>query len=190
MFSHRDASGETPGSTSAGLVAGVQQGDPEAWKRLARVYAPLVYHWCRRRGLQASDAEDVVQNVFLTVAKRIAEFRRDRPGDSFRGWLWGITRNKLGDWLRTQKDKAKPLEEIAAPEPDPDAPEMMGPLCRRALDVICGEFEDRSWQAFWQVVVEGRMPADAAADVGLTCNAVYIAKSRILRRLRQVLEED
>src|SRR5262245_4484517 len=92
--------GESPGSTASSLILGVRQGQADAWHRVARLYAPLVYAWCRRAGLQGPDAEDILQEVFLTVARRASDFRHDRPGDSFRGWLWGITRNKIGDWLR------------------------------------------------------------------------------------------
>src|SRR5262245_64505826 len=80
-----------PDSTASSLILGVRQGEADAWRRVSRLYAPLVYAWCRRAGLQGPDAEDILQEVFLTVARRAAEFRHDRPGDSFRGWLYGIT---------------------------------------------------------------------------------------------------
>jgi RNA polymerase sigma-70 factor (ECF subfamily) len=76
--------------------------DPNAWRRLARLYRPGVYAWCRRAGLQSADATDVGQEVFLAVVKGIATFRRDRPGDSFRGWLFGIARHKIKDHWRRQ----------------------------------------------------------------------------------------
>src|ERR1700683_3329399 len=89
-----------PASTPSSLLAGLRATDPLAWRRLAELYAPLVFHWCRGQGLQANDAEDVVQEVFLVIHQRICDFRRVTPEASFRGWLWGITRNKLGDWFR------------------------------------------------------------------------------------------
>jgi RNA polymerase sigma-70 factor (ECF subfamily) len=189
--------------TSPSLLAGLKVQHPEAWRRLARLYGPLVYSWCRRRGLQASDAEDVVQEVFLTVARRIGDFRHDQPGATFRGWLWTITRFKLGDWIRRQDsrdpvaggtDAHRRLQEL--PDPNGDASVEVAPtgatagLYRRALDLIHTEFGERTWQAFWRVAVEGQTPADVAADLGLTRNAVYLARSRILRRLREVLGDD
>ncbi len=187
--------GAGSGSTSSSLLEGLKRKEPEAWQRLAQLYGPLVYSWCRRKRLQAGDAEDVVQEVFLTVAGRIAGFRHDQAGATFRGWLWTITRNKLGDWIRRQKKQERTAgpdllqEENIPPDDAQDGPGAgeLGALCRQAMDQIRGEFEDRTWQAFWQMVVEGQDPGTVAAGLNMTCNAVYIAKSRILRRLREVL---
>ena len=82
-------------STSNSLIRRAQQQDLSAWERLSELYAPLVYGWGRQADLQASDAGDLAQEVFRTVAARIDDFRRDHPAGSFRDWLWGITRNKL-----------------------------------------------------------------------------------------------
>ena len=196
------ASSSAPGSTSSSLLAGLRVRDPEAWRRLARLYGPLVYRWCRRVGLQAKDAEDVVQEVFLTVSVRIADFHREREGDTFRGWLWTITRNKLGDWLRRRGAREQaiggtPAQALILELPDEGASEPTDAtdrgetrrLYQRALDLIQSEFSEASWQAFWRVTVEGQNAGDVAADLGLSRNAVYIAKSRILHRLREALGE-
>jgi RNA polymerase sigma-70 factor (ECF subfamily) len=189
-----------PDATSTGLVQGVRRRAPDAWRRLARLYGPLVYGWCRRVGLRPVDAEEVLQEVFLTVARRIDDFRRDRPGDTFRGWLRGITRNKLGDWMRRQARQehavggSEALQRLlATPAADDDElhdPEAIRALHRRALEAVRAEHEERTWQAFWRVVVEEQAPAAVAAALGLSRNAVYVARSRILRRLREVLGED
>jgi RNA polymerase sigma-70 factor (ECF subfamily) len=189
-----------PGSTSSGLIHGVKERDPEAWHRLAQLYGPLVYQWCRWRGLQPSDAEDVTQEVFLTVAAKVAAFRRERPGDTFRGWLWTITRHKLGHWIRRQRGREQAAggtdaqRRLLAAAPDdagsPDSasgPAAVSALYQRALELIRSEFEDRSWEAFRRLVLEGQRPADVAADLGMSRSAVYVIKSRILRRLRDVL---
>jgi RNA polymerase sigma-70 factor (ECF subfamily) len=184
------------------LLAGIRQRNAESWRRLSQLYAPLVYGWCRRVGLQASDAEDVLQEVFLTVAARVEDFRHDRHGDTFRGWLWGITRNKIGDLLRRRARQAQPVggtdalqRLLQTPDgnlEDEPAPEMpsSGGLCHRALNAIRAEFEDRTWQAFWRVVIERQAPADVASALGLSRNAVYIARSRVLHRLRLALGEE
>lgn len=191
-------SGPTPVSTPSSLLKGLKASDPEAWRRLARLYAPLVHRWCRQRGLQPADAEDVVQEVFRVVLDRVAGFRHDQPGSTFRGWLWAITRNKLGDHFRRcaagpeaagGSDAQQQLAQLPAEAPDEGSAEMSG-LYRRALEQIRSEFEERSWQAFWRVVVEDRRPADVAQVLGMSANAVYLAKSRILRRLREELGED
>src|SRR5947209_20383601 len=94
-------SGPPPSSgTSRSLLGRVQADEPEAWERFVGLYAPLVFHWCRGRGLQGSDAADVFQEVFRAVAAHVARFRKDRPGDTFRGWLRRITQNKLRDHFR------------------------------------------------------------------------------------------
>jgi RNA polymerase sigma-70 factor (ECF subfamily) len=176
-------------------VDGVKRRAPEAWRQLARLYGPLVYRWCRQAGLPVPDAEDVLQEVFLTVASRIGEFQSDRQEGSFRGWLRTITRHKVGDWIRRRArspravggpEAQQVLAEATAPEADADLPET-GVLYHRALALIREEFQEATWQAFWRVVVEGQTPADAAADLGMTRNAVYIARSRVLHRLREAL---
>jgi RNA polymerase sigma-70 factor (ECF subfamily) len=172
--------------------------DSEAWGRLVRVYGPLVYSWCRRAGLQASDAADVGQDVFMGVAKGIATFRRDKSGDSFRGWLFSITRNKVGDHWRRQARRPKAhggsdgLQRLVQETADESSSSgsgtgsgKQGSLLRRALELVRPDFTETTWQAFWRVVVEGQAPADVAAALGVKTNAVYIAKSRVLSRLRQ-----
>src|SRR3954468_20516933 len=95
------SSGGTPGSTATSLIAGVQSRDPEAWRQLAALYGPLIYGWARRAGLPAEDAADVTQEVFRAVVTAAPQLRHGRPGDTFRGWLWTVTRNKLHDFWRT-----------------------------------------------------------------------------------------
>jgi RNA polymerase sigma-70 factor (ECF subfamily) len=91
---------DTSSSNSASLIQRVREFDADAWQRLCNIYGPLVYRWVRQSGLHDTDAEDVGQEVFRTVSARIGTFRADRETDTFRGWLWTITRNKIGDSLR------------------------------------------------------------------------------------------
>jgi RNA polymerase sigma-70 factor, ECF subfamily len=142
-------------------------------------------------------SDDVVQEVCRVAFSGLAGFRRDRPGDTFRGWLRTITRTALA--LHFRKLARVPvagggsaafarLQEVADPAPDlPDedpSDEIRG-LHRRALELVRGEFEDRTWQMFWLTAVEDRKPADVAAGFGVTPVAVRKAKSRVLRRLRE-----
>src|SRR2546425_622239 len=94
------SSSAAPQSTSSSLLERVKARDADGWRRLVRLYSPMVFDWCRQRGLQSEDAADVLQEVFQAVFQHVADFRRDRPGDSFRGWLWTITQNKLHDHFR------------------------------------------------------------------------------------------
>ncbi len=158
----------------------------------------MVYGWCRRAGLQPADAADVGQEVFAAVARSIHTFRHDRPGDTFRGWLFTITRNKLrdrqtplgatgiggSDALRQMAEL--PTEEQHEPTPAPEANERQA-FWRRQIEMVRGEFEPRTWEAFWRAFVDGEAAANIAADLGISTNAVYLAKSRVLHRLREEL---
>jgi RNA polymerase sigma-70 factor (ECF subfamily) len=188
------------GGTSATLLQRLRANDQVAWASLVFLYGPLVRYWAGRRGVFRADADDVCQEVFRAVAAGLAGFRRDRPGDSFRGWLGGIARNIL---LRlAEKAGRQPraaggseallrLQEVADAAGDPadgnDPPEELGGLYRRGLELVRGEFEPRTWRAFWEHVVDGRAVADVAAGLGVTPGAVRQAKYRVLRRLREEL---
>ena len=166
-----------------------------------RLYSPVIYRWCRRLGVVADDAADVLQEVLASVMRHVSDFRRDGPHDSFTARLAAITRSKLSDHYRHRKGRAearggttaqRQMAEIPQPEPSQETirpdDEAAACLSRRVLDMIRAEFEPGTWQAFWRTAVE--------ADAGLrrprltmTTAAVYMAKSRVLRRLRQALGE-
>jgi RNA polymerase sigma-70 factor, ECF subfamily len=187
------------GSTSSSLLARLRSQDKDAWNRLVQLYGPLVYSWCRRRGLQAEDAADVLQDVFRSVSGRIKDFK-PAPNGSFRGWLWRITCNRLLDFFRRRQRQPSALggsdaqqrwaDLAKAPDATEPGTDASGDLVRRVLALIQPDFSEASWQAFVRVVMEDQQPADVARDLGITPNAVYIAKSRILRRLRDELGED
>jgi len=186
--------------TSRSLLARVQSDEPEAWERLVHLYAPLVLHWCRGKGLQDSDVADVFQEVFRAVVAHVARFRKEREGDTFRGWLRRITQNKLRDHFRKLSREAQAVggssarERLAQlPQPpvlDEEAPrndEGERALFTRALGLIRAEFEERTWAAFWRTAVDGRAAKDVAAELGMSHGAVRVAKSRVLQRLREEL---
>lgn len=190
---------DSPSSTSASLLSRVRRSDPEAWQRLTTLYGPVVYGWARHAGMQPEDASDVMQDVFHAVSLNIGRFELQANGGGFRGWLWTIARNRIRDHYRALKGKAQAvggtnaLEQIhQLPEhvPDPDSEsgiaELSG-LRRRALDLVRGDFEEQTWQAFWRAAVEGDSPADIAADLGVSVWTVYKARARVLSRLREEL---
>jgi RNA polymerase sigma-70 factor (ECF subfamily) len=197
-------SGSAPSSaTHRSLLQCVQAGNPDAWDRLVTLYAPLVLDWCRQGELQPADTADVVQEVFLAVATHVAGFRKQAASDTFRGWLRTITRNKIHDHYRRLgrepggeggTEAGLRMTQVPAPGPavQPDEPGEMEvsaerSLFRRALASIRGEFEPRTWQAFWSTTIEGRAPKDVAGDLAMTAGAVRVAKSRVLQRLRDEL---
>jgi RNA polymerase sigma-70 factor (ECF subfamily) len=189
-------------STDSSLVAGLKSRDGGAWRRFVDLYAPWIFSWARRFGLTEVDAADVTQETLLAVYRSIGNFQRVAPGDSFRGWLWTIMRSKISDRRRrahldagaggssAQARLALVPEQIPeAPPEDADqsAEDDARRLLQRALAQVRDEFEERTWRAFWEVVVEGRSPADVAAELGVSANAVRQSKSRVLRRLRAQL---
>jgi RNA polymerase sigma-70 factor (ECF subfamily) len=187
-----------PESLQTSLLIRLRTSDHEAWRRLDHLYGSVVLGWCRGAGLRPEDAADVRQEVFRAVATHVAEFRRERPGDSFRGWLWRITQNKVRDhWRRRRNEEPaaggtahlQQLQEVAA-EPSADASGHAGPqetatVFRRALELIQAEFEPRTWRAFWGLAIDGRSAAEVAEELSMSPGAVYVAKSRVLRRFRE-----
>jgi RNA polymerase sigma-70 factor (ECF subfamily) len=197
-FSPRD-SGSSPNSTSASLLDQVKQGDAAGWQRLMALYRPLLLWWCRNRGVVREDAEDVVQEVLTTVLTRIGEFERQRQG-GFRAWLKAITRFKLlehfkearhqpaaagGSDAREALDQC-PAEALAEDSGEEDTLEHRI-LLRGALELVRPDFRPSTWEAAMRTAIDGQSAADVAADLGLTTAAVYIARSRVLARLRQEL---
>jgi RNA polymerase sigma-70 factor (ECF subfamily) len=167
---------------------------------MVQLYTPLVHHWAVRGGVRGADVEDVAQEVLQAAATHMHNFRRDRPGDSFRGWLRGITRNMVLQHFRRSgrnprgsggTDALVQLNAVAdataGSEDDEDPAEELDGLRRRALELVRGEFEERTWRAFWMTVVESRSPADIAAEMGVSPTAIRMAKSRVLRRLKETI---
>lgn len=185
------------GATSPSLLDLARAADPHGWERLVRLYSPLVASWCRRFGLTAEDAADVTQDVWQAVTGAIGRFERERGG--FRAWLYTVARNKIHDHFRkaTKRPAAEGgsaarerLAELPDLEPDDDA--SAGDtvaLLRRALEVVRRDFEPHTWEAFWALAIDGRAAADTAAALGTTPDAVYQAKARVMRRLRETLGE-
>ena len=197
MSSHTEDS-----STSCSLIERVRSFDPAAWRRLCEVYGPIVYRWAKAKGLQATDAADVGQEVFRTVAQKIASFRRDRPGDTFRGWLWTITRNQVR--LFHRKRQGRPVarggtdaQRLLAEQPDlfdesaaePNDAEAKKSLVHRALELIRHDFQHQTWQAFLRLAMAGQSAVEIAEELGMTPAAVRQAKYRVLTRLHDELEQ-
>jgi RNA polymerase sigma-70 factor, ECF subfamily len=169
-------------------------GEEVAWARFVELYAPLLYFWANRTGMPEADAADLVQDVFLVLVHKLPEFRYD-PHKSFRSWLRTILFNKWRDRLR----RAAAVPETQGPRAlanatIPDANQMFGEmeyrqrLVGRALELMKTEFQPATWRACWAVVVEGRPAAEVGAELGMSVDAVYTAKSRVLRRLRSELD--
>ena len=178
-------------TTSVSLLERLRQpGAEEAWNRLVELYTPLLYYWAGRLGLQAEDAADLVQEVFTVLVQKLPEFRYD-PHRSFRGWLRTIALNKWRDRGRRRIPRAAgqlALEQLADDDEAFWEAEYRQHLVGRALELMQAEFQPTTWKACWETVVSGRPAAEVARELGLTVDAVYAARSRVLRRLRRELD--
>lgn len=193
--------GKNGGDTSLSLLDKAREKDQTAWERLVHLYQPLLARWCSRANVSEADALDITQEVFAAVSLKLGEFERKKEG-SFRSWLKTITRNKIVDHLRQigsgpaaggGTDAKNRMENLPESEAyslhENDAPEEQGIVYRKALDLIKTEFEANTWQAFMETIVGSRSAADVAADLGMTRTAVYTAKSRVLKRLRDEFKD-
>jgi RNA polymerase sigma-70 factor (ECF subfamily) len=187
-------------ATSVSLLVRVKARDEEAWQRLVTLYTPLIYHWCRASGLAEDDAVDAGQEVFAAVAGGTHAFEHDPARGTFRGWLRVITQNKIRELARHKMREAPvivdsyalaALAELPA-EPRDEAEEEeyqreQSLLCWRVAEIVRTTIAEKTWTAFWRVVIEEDEPGAVAADLKMTINAVYKARVRIVYRLRQEL---
>lgn len=182
-------------TTSVTLLERVRQAaDQEAWRRFVQLYAPLMYAWARGTGLQVQDAADLVQDVFAVLVQRLPAFHYDRQG-SFRAWLRTVLLNK---WRENHRRRVPaPLDPAHGKLTELESPQDSGELgegahrrhhVRRVLELIENDFQPATWRAWREFVIAGRTAVDVAAELGLSVHAVYLAKARVLRRLRQELD--
>jgi len=188
--------------TSLTLLARLRADEPAAWRTMVHLYTPLVHHWCARSGVRGAEAEDVAQDVFRKASAYLATFRREQASDTFRGWLRAITRTTLIEHHRRRDrqpragggtDAQMKLENVADPlahlDVDDEAPRETEGLRHRALELVRGEVEERTWDMFWLTFIEDRSPVDVASRMGVTPAAVRKAKSRVLHRLKEEFSE-
>jgi len=180
-------------TTSPTLLQQVRDsGDQAAWRRFVDLYTPLLFYWGRRRGLQAGDAADLVQEVLSSLVRTLREFDY-RPDKSFRNWLRTVTHHKFLDRVRKRQEHGRGGDDTSINDPadsDDDCfeeREYRQYLHRRALEVARRDFSDATWQACWLSVTTDRSAMDIAQELGMTEGAVYAAKCRILKRLREEL---
>jgi RNA polymerase sigma-70 factor (ECF subfamily) len=189
--------------TSATLIRDARDREPAAWEELVRTYSRRMYRWCRVAGLQPADAANVVQESLAAVSRALPNFRRDRAGDTFRGWLRRIVDNKVRDHFRRQAKQtdvaaggtnalgflldATQASEASAAEPTPASPERQAVMA--IVDQVRGDVGDRNWRFFWRVAVDGQSAADVGREFDVTANTVRIVKMRVLRRLRAGLAD-
>jgi RNA polymerase sigma-70 factor (ECF subfamily) len=185
--------GEAIHTTPLTLLERVRDtGDETAWCRLVDLYTPLLFFWARQCGETEQDAADLIQEVFVALVQILPTFQYDRSG-KFRRWLRTLLLNKLRDRKRREVRAVRALTQRPVEVELPDVAELFWEadyhqeLARRALRLMQADFAPTTWKACWETVVQGRSPEEVARELGITENAVYLAKCRVLRRLRQEL---
>ncbi len=187
--------------TRATLLARIRDGhDADAWREFLHLYGPVVYGFARNRGLQDADAADLMQEVLRSVARNANKMEYDPKRGTFRGWLYTVTRNKVYNFLNGQRNRPRASGDSASQErldaiPDREEPnndwelEYQRQLTTKAMARIKTEFQKSTWSAFWGTAVEGRSPNAIGAELKMSTGAVYVAKSRVIARLRDEVKK-
>jgi RNA polymerase sigma-70 factor (ECF subfamily) len=186
--------------TRASLLVQIRDGaNHAAWQEFVNLYGPVVYGFARKRGLQDADAADLMQDVLRSVSSAIGRLDYDRKHGTFRGWLFTITRNKVFNFLsarriRPQGSGDSTTNRLLDSQPDhgdgSDAWELeyQRRIASMAMDHIKAEFQENTWRAFWLTAVEGIAAPDAARQLRMSPGSIYVAKSRVLARLKDEVE--
>jgi RNA polymerase sigma factor (sigma-70 family) len=186
--------------TRASLLLQIRDGsNHSAWQEFVKLYGPVVYGYARKRGLQDADAADLMQDVLRSVSTAIGRLEYDRNQGTFRGWLFTITRNKVFNFLSARRLRPqgsgdttthRMLESEPAASEGDDAWELeyQRRVAALAMERIKAEFQEKTWRAFWLTAVEGVAAGEAARQIGLSTGALYVAKSRVLARLKDEVE--
>ncbi len=166
--------------------------DAEAWGRLVRIYTPLLLHWIKRMGIESNLRFDICQDVFAVLFDRSSWLATERPR-SFRNWLRTVTINKCRDLIRKQQrtTEARFVDIVETATEDPSQlltdHEYRAFVAKQALQVMRDSFAETTWRACWESVVLERPASEIASELGITVNAVYLARGRVLKRLREEL---
>jgi RNA polymerase sigma factor (sigma-70 family) len=192
---------DSPCTRPSLLVRLRDERDHEAWTRFVEVYGPLIYGYARRQGLQDADAADLMQDSLRVVAGAVKNLEYDPARGSFRGWLFTVVRNRLLRF-RSRQDRAgrgtgdtaahERLQELPARADGEDGwwdEEYDRRRFAWAAERVRGQVQPATWQAFWQTAVEGKSGQETAAALGMTVAAVYLAKSRVMARLKEQIRE-
>src|SRR5262245_23045176 len=188
-------------ATRASLLVRLRDGnDADAWQEFVRLYAPIIYGFARKRGLQDADAADLMQDVLRSVSMAAHRLEYDPNRGTFRGWLFTVTRNKVFNFLDSRNRRVvasgdSRVQERLEQHADADGgmsadweADYQRNLAAQAMERIKGEFQAATWSAFLQTAVDGQAPAQVSKSVGLSVGAIYVAKSRVIARLRQEIE--
>lgn len=173
--------------------------DAAAWGEFVEIYAPLVHRYALRRGLQDADAADIVQDVLREFARCVPQFQYDPAAGRFRGWLHTLTRRAVGRQARQPAarpvpigggEAGSPLETVTASAEEAFAEsEYRQAVFDWAARQVREQVRESTWEAFRLTAVEEIPPAEAASRLGISVGSVYVAKNRVLQRLRALVAE-
>jgi RNA polymerase sigma-70 factor (ECF subfamily) len=190
-------------STRLSLLARLRDPrDEQAWTEFVEIYTPLIHQLARRKGLQEADVADLTQDLFRAVSGAIERWDPDPGRGSFRAWLFRIARNLIIDALAARRrhprgsgdtEVLRRIEEQPDPNVADDSALFDSEYRRRvfqwAAAKVKGEFREATWNAFWRTSVEGAPARDVARSLGMTAGAVYVARSRVMARLKQAIDQ-
>jgi len=166
--------------------------DASAWESFCDIYSPLLYDYCRKRGLQSSDAADVVQEVLLRVAKGILKFEYDPVRGRFRDWLYRIVYHEICRMSQRKKQSNVVIsndQEMAGKVDREWDEHFHNHILRTALERVKPRFESATWEAFEMVWLRNKPPNEVAKRLERPLDFVYLSKSRVLKRLRLEVEQ-
>ena len=180
-------------STSHSLIQRLADpADSTAWRVFAESYIPAIQEWLRQLGVRPDDRDDIAQDIVIRVNNELAGGFKYDPNGSFRGWLFTVSRNTSLNFFRSEKrhqQYRKQIETLEAEDPHRlsdvfSREEFARIICRRLLDQVRLTVEDQTFKAFYMSTIEEKSIADVAAQLGISRNAVAVARSRVLKRLR------
>jgi RNA polymerase sigma-70 factor (ECF subfamily) len=189
---------EIPPTRASLLLRLRDPGDQAAWQEFVDRYAPLIYGYARNQGLQDADAVDLCQDVLSAVAGSVGKLDYDPNRGSFRNWLFTIVCRRMSNWRRAQGNIPRGSGDTATrqlleqhPAPQREEAEWEAEWRRRMFIWACGQIRpgvsEVTWQAFWRTAVEGQPGKRVAADLGLSVAAVYLARRRVVTRLKELV---
>jgi RNA polymerase sigma-70 factor (ECF subfamily) len=181
-------------STPASLLEQLRRSPAQTdWAKFVQVYTPLLFYWARKLGLRDADAADLVQDVFTVLVQKLPAFEYDQQR-GFRNWLRTVLLNKWRNSMRNAANAKIAGDVDLYTLADAELPDVLAEteyyqhLLSHALELMRRDFPEKTWKACWEHVVRGRPAAEVAAELGIVPGAVYVAKSRVLARVRQDLK--